>query len=234
MGYNSCILQLTPLKYTSQWFLAQSQLCNHPYNQCWTISITPRGEHGCINIHFPTLPATGSHQTTYCVRRFAHSGCFIQVESRIKQKWNSLVVSDSLRPLELYSPWNSPGQNTGVGSLSLLHRIFPIQESSQDLLHCRRILYQLSSQGSPESRASCLASCTSSVFARTGHVVALLEYFIFTNSQLIRHLSCSHFFTIVYNAAMSIPGQVFLRMYVFTSLRCVPRRGTAGSQGNPV
>ena len=30
------------------------------------------------------------------------------------------VVSDSLRPHGLYSPWNSPGQNTGVGSLSFL------------------------------------------------------------------------------------------------------------------
>ena len=30
------------------------------------------------------------------------------------------VVSDSLRPHGLYSPWNSLGQNTGVGSLSLL------------------------------------------------------------------------------------------------------------------
>ena len=29
------------------------------------------------------------------------------------------VVSDSLRPHGLYSPWNSPGQNTGVDSLSL-------------------------------------------------------------------------------------------------------------------
>ena len=28
-----------------------------------------------------------------------------------------LVMSDSLR---LYSPWNSPGQNTGVGGCSLL------------------------------------------------------------------------------------------------------------------
>ena len=27
-------------------------------------------------------------------------------------------MSDSLRPHGLYSPWNSPGQNTGVGSLS--------------------------------------------------------------------------------------------------------------------
>ena len=35
------------------------------------------------------------------------------------------VVSDSLRPHGLYSPWNSPGQNTGVGSLSLLQRDLP-------------------------------------------------------------------------------------------------------------
>jgi len=37
------------------------------------------------------------------------------------------VVSDSLRPHGLYSPWNSSGQNTGVGSLSLLQGIFPTQ-----------------------------------------------------------------------------------------------------------
>ena len=28
-------------------------------------------------------------------------------------------MSNSLRPHGLYSPWNSPGQNTGAGSLSL-------------------------------------------------------------------------------------------------------------------
>ena len=38
-----------------------------------------------------------------------------------------LVVSDSLRPHGLYSPWNSPGQNTGVGSCSLLQGIFSTQ-----------------------------------------------------------------------------------------------------------
>ena len=59
------------------------------------------------------------------------------------------VMSNSLRPHGLYSPWNSLGQNTGVGSHSLLQGIFPTQESSQGLLHCRRILYQLSYQGSP-------------------------------------------------------------------------------------
>ena len=41
------------------------------------------------------------------------------------------VVSDSMRPHELYSPWNPPGQNTGVGSLSLLQWIFPTQRSRE-------------------------------------------------------------------------------------------------------
>ena len=40
-------------------------------------------------------------------------------------------------------------KNTGMGSLSLLQGIFPAQESNQDLLHCRQILYQLSYQGIP-------------------------------------------------------------------------------------
>ena len=59
------------------------------------------------------------------------------------------VVSDSLWPHGLYKPWNSPGQNTGVGILSLLQKIFPTQGSSPGLPHCRRILYQLSHKGSP-------------------------------------------------------------------------------------
>ena len=59
------------------------------------------------------------------------------------------VVSDSLQPNGLHSPWNSPGQNTGVGSLSLLQVIFPTQGSNPGLPHCRRILYQLSHEGSP-------------------------------------------------------------------------------------
>ena len=61
-------------------------------------------------------------------------------------------MSDSLRPHGLYSPWNSPGQNTGVGSLSLLQWIFLTQESNRSLLHCRQILYQLSNQRSPKIR----------------------------------------------------------------------------------
>ena len=44
----------------------------------------------------------------------------------------------------------SPGQNTGVGSLSLLQGIFPTQRSNPRLLHCGWILYQLSHKGWPE------------------------------------------------------------------------------------
>ena len=59
------------------------------------------------------------------------------------------VMSDSLWPYGLYSPWNSLDQNTGVGSLSLLQGIFPTQRSNPGLPHCRWILYHLSHQGSP-------------------------------------------------------------------------------------
>ena len=43
---------------------------------------------------------------------------------------------------------DSPGKNTGVGSLFLPQGIFPTQGSNPGLPHCRRILYQLSHQGS--------------------------------------------------------------------------------------
>ena len=67
--------------------------------------------------------------------------------ARTGEKWKWLSLSDSLRPHGLYSPWNSPGQNTRVGSLSLHQVIFPTQESNPGLLHCRWILYQVSYLG---------------------------------------------------------------------------------------
>ena len=49
-----------------------------------------------------------------------------------------------------YSPWNSRGQNTEVGSLSLLQVIFITQGSNPCLPHCSWILYQLNHKGSPK------------------------------------------------------------------------------------
>ena len=64
------------------------------------------------------------------------------------------VVSDSLQPHRLYGPWNSPGQNTGMGCLSLLQGIFPTQGLNPGPPHCRQILYQLSHKGSPSGLIS--------------------------------------------------------------------------------
>ena len=69
----------------------------------------------------------------------------------LRRKWSESrsVMSDSLSPDGLYSSWNSPGQNTGVGSLSPLQGIFSTQGLNSGLLHCMWILYQLSHKGSP-------------------------------------------------------------------------------------
>ena len=56
-------------------------------------------------------------------------------------------MSDSFQIHGLHSPWNSPGQNTGVGSLPLLQGIFPTQGLNPGLPHCKWILYQLSRKG---------------------------------------------------------------------------------------
>ena len=68
------------------------------------------------------------------------------------------VMSDSFRPHGLYSPWNSPGPNTAVGSLSLLQQIFPTQELNRGLLHCRWILYQLSYEETETKKFHCTNS----------------------------------------------------------------------------
>ena len=65
-------------------------------------------------------------------------------------KWNLLSCANLL----FAPPWpiqsmNSLGHNIGMGSLSLLQRIFPTQGSKPGLPHCGQILYQLSHKGSP-------------------------------------------------------------------------------------
>ena len=76
---------------------------------------------------------------------------FSRLQNILVNMWNESrsVASDSLWPHDLYGPWNSPGQNTGVGSLSLLQGIFPTQGLNPGLPQCRRILYQLSPKWSP-------------------------------------------------------------------------------------
>ena len=92
-------------------------------------------------------------------------------------------MSDSLQPHELYDPWNSWGQSTGVGSLSLLHGIFPTREGlNPGLLHCRQILYQLSHKGSARILAWVAYPCSSgSSWPRNWTGVSCIAGRFFTN-----------------------------------------------------
>ena len=57
-------------------------------------------------------------------------GCAVII-SEVKFTQSCLTLCD---PHGLYSPWNSPGPITGVGSLSLVQGIFPTQGSHPCLL----------------------------------------------------------------------------------------------------
>ena len=81
-----------------------------------------------------------SHQSFVLIEKNMKKNIYINIYK---------VMSNSLQPHGLHSPWNSPGQNTGVGHLSLLQGIVPTQGSNPALPHCRWILYQLSHKGSP-------------------------------------------------------------------------------------
>ena len=98
-----------------------------------------------VNSRAPGFPSQSSLWfLTWLLSPLPHGLC---------QKSNQLapthsVVSDSLQLHEL-EHGNSPGQNTGVCSLSLLRGIFPTQRTNPGLPVCRQILHQLSHQGSP-------------------------------------------------------------------------------------
>ena len=85
-------------------------------------------------------------------------------------------------PHGLHSPWNSPGQNTGVGIHSLLQGIFPTQGSNPGLLRCRKFLHQLSHKGGP-----CLIhSSTREVVNKTEEMFVLIELIIYRETQELK------------------------------------------------
>ena len=80
---------------------------------------------------------------------FGTQGLNLRLLDLLHCRWIHQESPNSLQPHGQYSPWTFPGQNTGVGSLSLLQRIYPTQGLYPGLPHCRWILYQLSHKGSP-------------------------------------------------------------------------------------
>ena len=79
-----------------------------------------------------------SIQTSYPLQR-KKGGGGRTLEVKVAQLCPTLC-----NPMELYIPWNSPFYSTGVGSHFLLQGIFPTLGTNPGLLHCRKILYQLS------------------------------------------------------------------------------------------
>ena len=76
--------------------------------------------------------------------------CFCCWDSRSLWTWHSFAWGVKVKVNVAQScPALCDSQNAGVGSLSLLQGIFPTQGSNPGLPHCRKILYQLSHQGSP-------------------------------------------------------------------------------------
>ena len=68
----------------------------------------------------------------------------IETETESHSVLSYSLRARGLQPARLLYPWNSPGQNTGVGSHSIFQVIFPTQGSNPGLLHCWQILYCLS------------------------------------------------------------------------------------------
>ena len=94
---------------------------------------------------------------SFLIKNYFDSGCLLIIFLHSNEKkclHNSeshSVVSDSLRPHGLYSLWNSLGQNTEVGSLSLFQGVSPNQGLNPGLSHCRQILLPVEPQGKPKN-----------------------------------------------------------------------------------
>ena len=87
----------------------------------------------------PWSPRMCTHWLVFCLLSLAEETLW-----QLLVRWKC-----DLRSHGLSSQWNSPGQNIGVGSRSLLQGIFLTQGLNPGLPHCRQILYQLNHQGSP-------------------------------------------------------------------------------------
>ena len=127
------------------WELSALEPFHLPHNQKL---LNPEAIDKAENARFPT---SLSHFTLS--KRMSHilslSPVNLISNLRFMKEWKPFIRVWPFVTPWTNSPWNSLGQNSGMGRLSFLQEIFPTQGLNQGLLHCRRILYQLSHKGSP-------------------------------------------------------------------------------------
>ena len=160
----SCLLQTPDMSKATGMRAAQGE--THPgITMVYQCNCVPHTVLGTVLVTM-TLKQLGSDNNNQMLQWASHHGLFHLLSSFIPQqqsgkgvrsglnsyrrswshnnyraiglwKWKLLSRDPWTWPHGLYSPLNSPGQNTGVGSLSLLQGIFPTQGSNPGLLHCR-------------------------------------------------------------------------------------------------
>ena len=126
------------------------------------------------------------------VKHFMH--CPIQVNESCS------LVSDSLQPHRLYSPWDSPGQSTGAGSLSLLQGIFPTWGRTQVSRIAGRFFTSWATReahNSGKSSVNLSHCCYNSLFKSQLRLYSLCEDFwiSFTQNEFSFLLHSSSFYT---------------------------------------
>ena len=194
----------------TDWFLI--------FNQTWILVTVPQdgGVEGCVRIFS-------------CENFKIATNCWIAIDRRMisaekdtphsranekpqqdgeRKSESCSVISDSLQPHELYSPWNSPGQNTGVDSLSLFQGIFPTQGSNPGLMHCKQILYHRSHKGSPRI-LEWVAYPFSSRSSRA------------RNQTRVSHIAGGFFANWAIREANGRRGKIVLRIKPFTHQTCL-------------
>ena len=138
------------LWYRDCWFLMPQKASG--LQQCWLDKWTPKQSQSPI-LGFELVVSLantqgflpGEHQTPSWQDQSSRSCPCVCL---VAQLYLTLHPHE-LQPARLLCPWDSPGENTGVGCHALLQEIFPTQGSNPGLPHCRQILYWLSHQGSP-------------------------------------------------------------------------------------
>ena len=111
---------LSPCLWARLWFSGFLISVRIPKMGCLRLFISSHSVFLCGSCYVYWV--SGAQEGTSLVVGWIGTGLPMQGESESE---SHSVLSDSLWPHGLYSPWNSPGQTTGVGSLSLLQGIFP-------------------------------------------------------------------------------------------------------------